>query len=397
MGADFKFIHCADLHLGRRFSGISKTDGDLGRRLADSAFGSFDRIVDLALSEKADLMVISGDVFDEENETVSTRFRFSKSLERLGIPCFIALGNHDFKRSWEESIPYPDNVHVFQPAPERILMDIRGSPVEILGRSFPSKHTSENLAVSLDGSPGVFSVAVVHCSLETASKDSDYAPCGLSDLLNRDVEYWALGHIHKRSEEHRFPHVVYPGNIQGMDPSESGEKGAYVVTVSNGKVARTDFVPTQGILWQDIRADISGKDLNGLISEIGSEARPGSVISLMIRGKGDLDRMLRLDLDSASDAISSSTGCIVSSIVLATSPESDLGDLAGRNDLISGIVAAADRISGLGRDELLDAICSTKPSADIKHIFAGMSDEELRSIVYDAEMLLVERIEEASG
>jgi DNA repair exonuclease len=395
MGANLKFIHCADLHLGSRFLGITAKDPALGKRLTESVFRSFERIIDIAISENVDLVVISGDVFDEENETPSTRYRFAKELERLRIPCIISLGNHDHKRSWEESIPFPENVYVFPSEPTRKILEIDGEKIELLGRSFPSRHTSENLAASLKGSVDMFTVAVVHCDLDSVS-DNDYAPCKLSDLLGKNVDYWALGHIHKRSEVYSSPHVVYPGNIQGRNPKESGEKGAYLVTVSNNSVSKLRFMPTQNILWQDLVVDIEGKDLFAVIDEIRNKTKKGSILSLSMVGKGEIDAILRLDPAGFSDRVSTAAGCMVSSLELHTLPPMDLDALTEGNDLAANIVRTANRISTMERTELINTICRTRTSAEIRYVFENMSDEELRSLVTDAEMLVLEKLSEGS-
>ena len=394
MGADLKFIHCSDLHLGRRFTGVSDSDPALGKRLRESTFISFKRIVDLAISEKADLMVISGDIFDEENETPSTRHRFASELERLKMPCFISLGNHDFKRSWEQSIPYPPNVHVFSGTPESVRISINGNTVEIVGRSFSSKHTTENLAASLKGSPDLFTIAVVHCSADQGSDDDRYAPCKHTDLLGKNVDYWALGHIHKRSVLYENPHIVYSGNIQGTSSKESGEKGAYVVNVRNGSVSNLKFIPTQDILWQDISADITGKTLDRLLKEIVSESKKGSILSLRIKGRGDeLDRSLRLHTKEFTEQLSALSDCVVSSIDIGTRPEIEVSKLE-KNDLIYRIAEVSEVLSKLPREELIHKICSAKTSSDIRSVFEKMSDEELHSMITDAEMMIIEKLSE---
>ena len=75
MGTDFSFVHCADLHLGSRFYAVTEENPGLGKRLYDSVFRSFSRIVGLA-KERADFMVISGDVYDDTNQTPRTRLFF---------------------------------------------------------------------------------------------------------------------------------------------------------------------------------------------------------------------------------------------------------------------------------------------------------------------------------
>ena len=91
MSSKFSFIHCADLHLGGRFSGIMDRDRTLGKRLTQCTLDSFSRIVDAALERGVDFMVISGDVYDSENPLPSTRAWFVRELAlklfRLKFPC----------------------------------------------------------------------------------------------------------------------------------------------------------------------------------------------------------------------------------------------------------------------------------------------------------------------
>ncbi|MDR3283439.1 MAG: DNA repair exonuclease [Candidatus Methanoplasma sp.] len=390
MPVDFKFIHCADLHLGSRFKGVSESDPELGKKLFEAMFSSFRKIVDLALSEQADFVVVSGDVFDEENESPRVRYRLSEELKRLDVPCIIALGNHDFRRSWESSIPFPDNVRVFSPEPDRMTVRAGKVTVEIIGRSFPSRHTEENFVASLRGNKHMFTVAVLHCNLDTFSDDRRYAPCSPSDLLNRDVDYWALGHIHKRTVVRERPHAVYPGNIQGRDRTETGEKGAYVVSVSNNEVSELRFVPTQELLWVEAEASISGKDMRSFLSEVRSKMPPGSVASLRVTGRGDLDAVLRLD-PGMSKTISDHAGCILSSLELNTSPSVDVSSFP-ENSIVRMVSESARRTSSAEKDKIISKICSTRLSADIRRVFDNMSDEEVKAMVRDAEMLIAETL-----
>ena len=91
MGCDFTFIHCADLHLGSRFWGLSRKDPELGKRMYDSTFRAFSRMVDIG-KERADFMVIAGDIYDELVETPRTRTFFASELERFGF-----IGSFDFE------------------------------------------------------------------------------------------------------------------------------------------------------------------------------------------------------------------------------------------------------------------------------------------------------------
>lgn len=362
--------------------------------MAESVFVSFERIVRMAKERGAELIVISGDVFDEVNETAGTRYRFSEMLRESGIPCVISLGNHDYKRSWETSIPYPDNVHVFGPEAESKVFDTKGGKVEVVGRSFSTRHTSMNLAASLKGDPDLFTIACIHCSVDDA-KGSDYAPCRLSDLSNRYVDYWALGHIHKRAVLGTSPYVVYPGNIQGRDPNENGEKGAYLVTVTDGRVSELEFVSTQSIIWKDVSVDITGKDINGMMSEISKHTEKDSIIRLHLTGRGELDRALRLGADEMIKNIQDRTGSLISADI-RTHPAMDTGSFAP-DSLPAKIDGSAKDMAVMDRAAIIDSICSTKCSDRIKALLEGMSDEDISKIVEDARMYVLEKLTEGSS
>ena len=78
MGNRFTFIHCADLHLGSRFKGITDDDPELGRRMRSSPMESFSRIIDIAMERDVDFMVVSGDLYDEANTLPSIRLGLSE-------------------------------------------------------------------------------------------------------------------------------------------------------------------------------------------------------------------------------------------------------------------------------------------------------------------------------
>lgn len=364
MGADFKFVHCADLHLGCRFSGLAAADPVLARRLAESAFRSFQRIVDLVRTEQADFLVIAGDIFDEGTETPRTRYRFAQELARTAVPCFLVRGNHDHVMSWEDSIPFPSNVTVFGPQPDTKTLDIRGHPVEVTGVSFPDLHTKTNLAAQLHGSPDRYTVAVVHCSVAgIAGSGAGYAPCQKNDLLGRGVNYWALGHIHKRQAIlEDSPWAVYPGDIQGLNPDETGPKGAYLVAVTRGQ-AVPGFRATQEVLWQNVDLDITGKTtLNELIDGIAIPR--DSLLSLTVRGRGPLDRVIRADPAGFARQIADASGCTVAGPHLLCGPDLDPAVLMTAPTLAGETARVLPELQQLSEKELADLLLKTWKAAD---------------------------------
>ncbi len=394
MGCDFSFIHCADLHLGSRFWGLSRTDPELGRRLYESTFKSFKRIVDVGIRD-ADFMVIAGDIYDELVETPRTRVAFAAELERFGKPVFIVTGNHDAVHGWSESIPYPANVTEFT-RPDRVKLNVRGRQVEIAGVSFDGPHTDENLVNKIRGSPGIFTVGVVHCSVDTAGEGGGYAPCSVHDFKGKDVQYWALGHIHKRMTVCNNPPAVYPGNIQGRHVNESGEKGCMLVSVTGDSVD-TEFVPTQEVVWKDVEADITGRNtIRELVDSVRSEATGKDIVSLTITGKGPLNAVVRNDPETVAEAISRATGAVVNIKRLICAPEIDIERERDSGTLLSEVIRVSDSVQEMTDEEILDLLCSEKHFSDVRQYLQYYANKGLlRDLVREAEMSVLGRLKGA--
>lgn len=394
MGASFRFIHCADLHLGSGFYGLSSADPEVGNRLREAVFGALDAIVEKAKTEKVDFVLFSGDIFDSSNETPLTRSRFAEALKKIRVPCFIAYGNHDHKRRWESSIPLPKNAFVFPSQVTAVRFKKGGQPAALIeGASFSELHTNFDLTKGAKGSPDLFSIGVFHCDLDS-EEGGQYAPCELSSLLSKNVDYWALGHIHKRAVVHERPYVVYPGNTQGRNPRESGEKGAYIVTVSDGSVSDLTFFRTGDIIWNDLEADITGKnDISAVIDSMGIQE--GSMVRIAFSGRGDLDRMLRLENSGLRELIEQRTGCIVTGIEVRSRPEVDLESCRDTGNFLSAVIDFGRSVEDLPKDQLVDIICSTKTATLQRARFEKLSEEQLRGIVKDAVYMIIERMSEA--
>ena len=395
MGNQFKFIHCADLHLDTPFKNVASDDRALSARMVKSSFDALDRIVDKAISENVDFIIFSGDIFDADSGTPGSRFKFAEALGRSGKRCYVAYGNHDYKRQWEDSIPFPENVIVFPDTVTNVPFPSEENKLtDVIGISHSVKEEPRDLTKNIRGSDA-FSIAVVHCDVDSASEGRRYAPCRLDDLLNKNIDYWALGHIHKRNVMNEYPHVIYPGNTQGRSPKETGEKGAYIVTVTDNRVSNMTFFRTGPILWQEIEADITGrKNVTDLVSEITKVVEKGSMIRLRMVGIGELDSFVRLQKPAFIRVVEEWTSSKVESVQLSCVPNMDMEERKKTGDFSSVMIIESERIMAMSRDDMIDAICSSKASKNIRRIFEGMTDAELKEIVNDARMALLEKLTE---
>ena len=394
MAAPIRFIHCSDLHLGSRFVGLSDSSPELAKRMARSTYQALDNIVSKANNEEVDFVVFSGDVFDSVQATPYARKYFRDSLEKIGVPCYIAYGNHDYERMWELSIPLPENAYVFGNVPTRFTYPPNSNDplVEIIGVSYAEQAVHKNLCAEIKGDPKLFTIGVVHCEVNGAP-DSNYAPTKLNELMYRAVDYWALGHVHNEAVLATDPYVVYPGNTQGRNPSESGPKGAYLVTILDMKVFRMEFFETHEVLWQDIDIVIdSDMDLSDFIDEVQGKLMADALVRIRVTGSGPLNNELRLNYYSIRDMIVESTGCVCTGLVVDTKPDFDLSERAKVGDFISAIIDSGTRIASMSASEIIDTICTTHASASLRDDFENMDLEELRQLATEAMELVVERM-----
>ena len=393
MGADLRFIHCADLHLDAPFKNVLSYGEQYVSAMIESSYLALDAVIDKAISEKVDFIIFSGDIFDSEYSTPRSRFRFAEALKRSGLRCYIAYGNHDFERKWESSIPFSENVVEFPDHVVNVPYPNKENKIaDIIGISHSRKEEDKDLTSEIDGTSD-FSIAVVHCDVDSATEGWRYAPCKLQNMLTKKIDYWALGHVHKRNIVHKFPHVVYPGNTQGRSPKETGEKGAYLVTVTNGLVTDMEFFVTGGIRWIDIEADITGKEMNSLLYDIVQLSEENSFLNIRIVGKGGLDKMIRSEKDDVIGMIEKQTKSRVSKFDVFSIPDIDTEERKKIPDFTSSVIISSEVFCNMTREQIIEKICDTRASLSMKRMFEDMTDEELLDMVRCASSSLLVRLE----
>jgi len=103
--------------------------------------------------------------------------------------------------------------------------------------------------------------------------------------------------------------------------------------------------------------------------------------------------MLRTSLEDVSRSISETTGAIVSSIELRTSPAIDLDSRAKGKDMGSAIIRSGKDMEALSKEDIVDIICDNKVLSKYRSSFMSMSEEEIKSIIEDAMKGVLARME----
>ena len=206
---------------------------------------AFTNLIDAAIEEQVDFVVIAGDLYDGNWKDYNTGHFFVREMGRLNkalIPVYLLFGNHDAESEMTRRLTFPPNVHVFD-AMRPVTHRIEALHVALHGRSFKDAATIENLAVDYpDPVPGWLNIGVLHTALEGYAAHARYAPCSLAELTAKGYDYWALGHVHEHAVLQQDPWVVFPGNLQGRHIRETGPRGAQVRIPAHGRVSANDTI-----------------------------------------------------------------------------------------------------------------------------------------------------------
>ncbi|HBG18843.1 MAG TPA: DNA repair exonuclease [Desulfobulbaceae bacterium] len=255
------FLHTADIHLDSPLKGLEAHDGAPVAEIRGATRRAFDNLIELAIEEKVDFLLIAGDLYDGDWKDYNTGLFFAARMGRLlraGIRVFIVSGNHDAASQITRYLPLPENVTLFAAKkPQSVRLDDLG--VVIHGQSYSTRTVTENLAAGYPPAvAGCVNIGLLHTSLTGRAGHEEYAPCTVDDLRAKGYDYWALGHVHQREIVAEDPWIVFPGNVQGRHIRENGVKGATLVTVVDGCIARVAFRELDVLRWDLCRVDLTG-------------------------------------------------------------------------------------------------------------------------------------------
>lgn len=350
-----RFVHAADIHLDSPMLGLESYEGAPVEEFRAATRRALENLVDLCLEERADFLLIAGDLFDGEWPDYNTGLFFLRQIARLAdaaVPVFIVKGNHDAQSRVTRSLRLPDGVHVFS-ADQSETMRIEGLRVALHGRSYPTQAVRENLAAAYPPPvPGWFNVGLLHTALDGRPGHDPYAPCSVAGLAARGYDYWALGHVHAGEVVSREPWVVYPGNLQGRNVRETGPRGAALVTVADQMVSAVEQRSLDAVRWARCRVDVSGLDhAEALVDRAATaiaaelEAAEGRTVAVRLVLEGacgahaEFTRQQEHWLNELRGRLLEAGGGVwLEKVRVATRMPVDLDALARRDDPIGGLV-----------------------------------------------------------
>ncbi|MGA8054767.1 MAG: DNA repair exonuclease [Burkholderiales bacterium] len=412
----FRFLHAADLHIDSPLRGLARYEGapvDAARGATRSAFTN---LVDTAIREEVDLVVLAGDLFDGDWQDYNTGLFFATELAKLGesgIDVVVKRGNHDAASKVTRGLRLPSHVRILsEREPETVPIERLGAMVH--GQSFPNGAVTDDLAARYPAPvPGAFNLGLLHTSLTGREGHDPYAPTSFDVLRAKGYDYWALGHVHAAEEVSQSPWIVFPGNTQGRRIRETGPKGCSLVTVQDG-VVKPAFVPLDVLRWNRLALDITGlADLDALLDLASCQVREklaaadGRAVALRVDivGRGVLygrllSRPEQAEAELRNAALDASGGLAwLEKIQLRSGPAIDLDAIARQDDPLGALVretrqlaTSDDALRALAAEALGDL--DAKLTGDLVDLRLSMQPGLLRELLCEIEGDLLERLRE---
>ena len=298
-----KIIHTADLHIGLETHGPTNPRSGLPRRLEDF-LSSLDTIVDTAIEQQADVVVMAGDIYKGRDPNATHQRLFARRVLRLvqnQIQVFLLAGNHDLPNA----VSRATSIDIFQEleisgvsvarAPGVRRIDTASGPLLMAAlpwvtrssllareeyRSLGAQDLERQLVNHIVGSaeemaeevqdaraePGMAEAPAVLAAHVHAQEARDGAerlltvgsdPLVPIDRIALDAfDYVALGHIHAHQKLHELPPAVYPGSIERVNFGEEKEKKGFVVADVARKRCDWQFraLPAREFVTVDVKA-----------------------------------------------------------------------------------------------------------------------------------------------
>jgi len=221
------FVHASDFHLGASFCGGY---GDYGSIRRKDVLLAFEKTIDLVISESADLLLICGDLFEQDSVTRDTIIFIRQVLNRLTKTHVCILpGNHDplLVDSWYKAFDWPDYVHLLevggnQPA-SLWLEDLQ---VFIAAYGFSSYRQDElDWSALPEPKPGAMNIIMLHGSLDINTGPIMYNSVSTDQLQHSRYQYIAMGHFHNYFVIEGASYIANPGSPEPLGFDETNTHG----------------------------------------------------------------------------------------------------------------------------------------------------------------------------
>ena len=291
---------------------------------------------------------------------------------------------------------------------------------EIIGWSFGQRSVRQSPVAQLLSEPleplptSVPRIGLLHADLNASG--GTYAPIRQVELDYTGFDAWLLGHIHKPSIENLSSRADsrpsgYLGSLVGLDPSETGPHGPWILRVRDGGGLHLEHVPLAPLRWEQVSISVEGLEhvedvADRLMSEaanhvrrIGQEGPMPRAVGLIARLTGpspcheDIGKRIAAGEWKDLGRVVDGTAVFFSKITAAMTPRLDLVEIARGDDpaaLMARRLMVLERDDDLSRNLLEQARAALgdiarderwSPIDEHRSATDPLSDEALRDVL----------------
>ena len=291
-----RIIHCADLHLESPMKNIIKSDKAKERR--DELLYNFDRLVDYANDKKVDIILVAGDIFDNGKKRKSAVKHIREVItDNPHIDFLLLKGNHDTGGLFGAEDGVLDNVKLF----DKSWTSYEYGNVVIKGVEL-TQDNYKDVALSLVLDPGKCNIVTLHTGPANHNGEKEIYEINFNDLKNKNIDYLALGHIHKYDRQQLDDRgvYVYPGCLEGRGFDEVGEKGFVLLDIDDDNNITDTFIPFAGrLIYREevsVEATDSMSDIIAKIHDVADSIADPNLLEIVLVGKTDMNELVDIDI-----------------------------------------------------------------------------------------------------
>lgn len=289
-----KIIHCSDLHLDSKLE--ANLDKEKVKQRRDEILYSFQNMVNFANNNDVRIIIIAGDLFDKNKVSVKAKNIVRDTiLAKKNIDFIYLKGNHDEENFITDELP--GNLKLFN---KNEWNSYKYENVVISGIEFGKKDSYE-IYKSLMLNQSDFNIVVLHGQESNYENKKDKTEIiNLRELKNKNIDYLALGHIHKYKLEKLDNRGIYcySGCLEGRGFDECGEKGFVLLNIENNKL-ETKFISNSIRTLEELEVDVSDTmtttEVEQKINEKIEKISKQNLIKIILVGKVDINSERDID------------------------------------------------------------------------------------------------------
>ena len=284
-----KILQTGDLHFDTPFRDLDKDISEISK---EELLEVFSKIISIAEQNRIDILLLTGDIFDNLTVNKKTLVFIKNQIERIpNIKVFISPGNHDpyNEKSFYKMINWPSNVYIFKGNLENVILD--DLKVVVWGAAFNEYYVKESLLKDIKAKEDYINIMCIHGELSTVEGGNEYNPITIKDIENSKLDYIAIGHRHNFSRIQNIGNTfyAYAGCPQGRGFDEVLDKGVIIGEVSKG-IVNLDFIRTSKRNYYVKEVDISNKVSyeeikNKILEEVKEEERKSNLYKIVLKGE----------------------------------------------------------------------------------------------------------------